>query len=182
MEFNRNVLDFDVEDVAGQLVDFIRDQVKNNFRRKGVVIGLSGGIDSAVAGALCVRALGPGRVYGVLLPERDSNPISREYGRKCAEKLGIECGEVEITPMVRSFGVYDKRNAVVKKYFPDYDGERRFRLTLPQDLLDRDRISAYHLDMELADGTIASKRLAHDDYLTMMAANDIKQRVRMTQL
>ncbi len=182
MEFNRNVLDFDVEDIAGQLVDFIRDQVKNNFRRKGVVIGLSGGIDSAVAGALCVRALGPERVFSVLLPERDSNPISREYGRKCAVKLGIECEEVEITPMVRSFGVYDKRNAVVKKYFPDYDGERRFRLTLPQDLLDRDRISAYHLDMELADGTIASKRLAHDDYLTMMAANDIKQRVRMTQL
>ena len=86
MEFNRNVLDFDVEDVAGQLVDFIRDQVKNNFRRKGVVIGLSGGIDSAVAGALCVRALGPERVFSVLLPERDSNPISREYGRKCGRE------------------------------------------------------------------------------------------------
>ncbi len=182
MEFNRNVLDIDVEDIAGQLVDFIRDQVKNNFRRKGIVIGLSGGIDSAVAGALSVRALGPERVFGVLLPELDSNPVSREYGRKCAEKLGIECNEVEITPMVRSFGVYDKRNAVVRKYFPDYNGGLRFRLTLPQDLLERDRISAYHLDMELADGTIESKRLAHEDYLEMMAANDIKQRVRMTQL
>jgi NAD+ synthase len=182
MGFDKSVLDFNVEKVVEQLTSFIREQTSEVFKRQGIVIGLSGGIDSAVAGALSVRALGPKRVFGVLLPEKDSNPISREYGRKAAESLGIEYREVEITPMLQAFGVYDIRNAVVKKYFPDYNDDRRFRLTLPQDLLDRDRISAYHLEIEMPGGEIESRRLSRDDYLTMMAANDIKQRVRMTQL
>ncbi|MBU8921166.1 MAG: NAD(+) synthase [Bacteroidales bacterium] len=182
MEFNRNVLDFDVESITEQLVDFIRDQVQNNFHKKGIIIGLSGGIDSAVCAALAVKALGKDRVFGVLLPERDSSPVSREYGRKCAESLDIRYHEVEISPMLDVFGVYAKRDSVVEKYFPEYDGDQKFRLTLPQDLLDRDRISTYHLEVEIAEGKIESKRLAHKDYLKMMAANDIKQRVRMTQL
>jgi NAD+ synthase len=182
MAFDRSVLDFDVEKVAGQLVDFIREQVVDVFRRKGVVIGLSGGIDSTVAAALSVRAVGADRVFGVLLPEKDSNPVSREYGRSVAEQLGIACDEVEITPMLESFGVYGVRDSIVRKYFADYAEGQRFRLTLPQDLLDRDRISAYYLDLEMPGGEIESKRLSRDDYLTMMAANDIKQRVRMTQL
>ncbi len=180
MEFSKEVLDFNVEKVADQLVEFIKEQVFSVFRRKGVVIGLSGGIDSAVAGALSVRAVGAERVYGVLLPESDSNPVSREYGRKAAEMLGVQYEEIEITPMLDAFGVYDKRISVVKKYFPDYDGEK-FRLSLPQDLLDKDRLNVYHLEVE-KDGGIESKRLSRDDYLKMMAANDIKQRVRMTQL
>jgi len=182
MGFDRSVLDFDVEKVAGQLIDFLREQVTIVFNRKGIVIGLSGGIDSTVAAALSVRALGRKRVFGVLLPEKDSNPISREYGRSVAEQIGIECEEVEITPVLEAFGVYEKRTAIVKKYFPGYEDGQRFRLTLPQDLLDRDRISAYYLELEMAEGKIESKRLERDDYLTMMAANDIKQRVRMTQL
>ncbi|MBN1163404.1 MAG: NAD(+) synthase [Candidatus Krumholzibacteriota bacterium] len=182
MEFTREVLKIDASRITEQLVDFIRHQVKDVFRRKGIVIGLSGGIDSAVAGALSVRALGPDRVFGLLLPETDSNPVSREFGRKAALSLGIEYEEVEITPMLKSFGVYAKRDAIVNKYFPDLQGERKFRLTLPQDLLDRDRINAYSLEVQDAKGNIMSKRLAHKDYLKMMAANDIKQRVRMTQL
>ncbi len=182
MEFNRSVFDFDAEKITKQLVDFIRDQVTDTFKRKGIVIGLSGGIDSAVAGALSVRAVGADRVFGVLLPERDSNPVSREYGRFSAESLGIEYEDIEITPMLESFGVYDVRNDIVRKYFPDHKDDGKFRLTLPQDLLDRDRISAYSLEVEMPGGGIESKRLSRNDYLTMMAANDIKQRVRMTHL
>ncbi len=182
MVFDRSVLDFDAEKVAGQLVDFIREQVTGVFRRKGIIIGLSGGIDSTVAAALSVRALGADRVFGVLLPEKDSDPVSREYGSSVAAEIGIACEEVEITPMVEAFGVYDVRNTIVRKYFSDYEDGQRFRLTLPQDLLDRDRISAYYLELEMPGGDIESKRLARDDYLAMMAANDVKQRVRMTQL
>lgn len=100
--------------------------------------------------------------------------------RNAPSKLGIEHRTVEITPMLVAFGVYEMRDTVMKKYFPEYTGEK-FRLTLPQNLLDKDRISVYHLEMEVSPGNIESKRLSRDDYLEMMAANDIKQRVRMSQ-
>lgn len=182
MALHPDVMKIDAEKVSAQIEAFLRDQVKGYFRRRGIVIGLSGGIDSAVAGALSVRALGAGRVFGVLLPERDSSPKSREFGRKSVESLGIEYKEVEITPMLESFGVYEKRDAIVKKYFPDLGGDYTFRLTLPQDLLDRDRINAYALEVRKEDGSVVNARLSHGDYLEMMAANDIKQRTRMTVL
>ncbi|NIM19931.1 MAG: NAD(+) synthase [Candidatus Latescibacteria bacterium] len=182
MRFSRDVMSIDADKISREIEEFIRDQLRKFFRKRGIVIGLSGGIDSAVAGALSVRAVGPTRVYGVLLPERDSSPKSREYGRKMAETLGIEYSAVEITPMLESFGVYARRDAVVKRYFPDAGGDYKFRLTLPQDLLDRDRINAYSLEVRKKDGSVVTARLSHGDYLEMMAANDIKQRTRMTVL
>jgi NAD+ synthase len=89
MEFSKDVLKIDAAKVADELAGFICDKVRNYLKRKGAVIGLSGGIDSAVAGALCVKALGKERVHGLILPERDSNPVSREYGILSAKSLGI---------------------------------------------------------------------------------------------
>jgi NAD+ synthase len=182
MELTKDLLKIDAAKVAEQLARFIRDQVKGFFKRKGAVIGLSGGIDSAVAGALCVKALGRERVHGLILPERDSNPVSREYGIAAAKSLGITWEEIDLTPILETFGVYSRREAIVKKYFPGMKGDYQFRLTLPQDLLERDRINAYHLEVKAEDGSVKAVRLSHDGYLEIIAANDIKQRTRMIQL
>ena len=182
MEFTKNILKLDAAKIAEEIAGFIRDQVRGFFKRKGAMIGLSGGIDSAVSGALCVKALGKERVHGLILPESDSNPVSREYGIKAAKSLGITWEEIDLTPILEKFGVYSGRTAIVKKYFPDLKGDFQFRLTLPQDLLDRDRINVYHLEVKAAEGSVRTARLSRDDYLGMMAANDIKQRTRMIQL
>ena len=182
MELSKDVLKIDAAKVADEFAGFIRDKVRTFFKRKGAVIGLSGGIDSAVAGALCVKALGKERVHGLILPERDSNPVSREYGILAVKSLGITWEEIDLTPIFEVFGVYSRRNAIVRKYFPDLKDDYQFRITLPQDLLDRDRINAYHLEVKEGDGSLKSARLSHDDYLGMLAANDIKQRTRMIQL
>ena len=76
------------------------------YKKDGIVIGVSGGIDSAVVAALAVEALGADRVYGLILPEKESTPSSRELGVDLCKTLNIPYGEVPITPMLESFGVY----------------------------------------------------------------------------
>jgi NAD+ synthase len=182
MGFSKSVFAIAPEEVAVRLAAFIRDATYAQYRRKGIVIGLSGGLDSSVAAALCVRALGPEKVIGMLLPERDSAPVSREYGRLLAGALGIPCLEVDLTPVLEAFGVYATRDAIVHKLIPGLPDPLQYRLVLPQDLLDRERLNVYSLEVRMPDGSVRSKRVPMQDYLEFIAANDIKQRVRMTRL
>ncbi|MBI4720795.1 MAG: NAD(+) synthase, partial [Chitinivibrionia bacterium] len=97
MVFSRAILDIDAEREIERIAAFIHRTVTASFKRKGAVVGLSGGIDSAVSAELCVRALGRERVIGVLLPEKESNPVSRAFGMEEAGKLGIRTIEDNIT-------------------------------------------------------------------------------------
>ncbi|MEI8104407.1 MAG: NAD+ synthase [Actinomycetes bacterium] len=80
------------------LGDYIR---KNGFRE--VALGISGGIDSALAAALAVEALGADRVHGVSMPSRYSSEATRTDAARLAESLGIDFREIAIEPMVASF-------------------------------------------------------------------------------
>ncbi|MDH7485679.1 MAG: NAD(+) synthase [Anaerolineae bacterium] len=91
--------------VADELGAFIRQAIED-FRRDGAIVGLSGGIDSAVTVALAVRALGPQRVLGLILPERDSAPKSRRLARHHARQLGIRCRAVGLSKLLLLMGVY----------------------------------------------------------------------------
>ena len=92
--FNKDILTINCEKEAERIQHFIKEHVFTSFKNRGAVVGLSGGIDSAVVSTLCVNALGKGRVLGLILPEKDSNPISKSYAYNHVEKLGIEVEEV----------------------------------------------------------------------------------------
>ena len=117
MNFHKDILHIDCKAEAGRLCDFIKQQVVD-MKRDGAVIGISGGIDSAVAATLCVKALGKDRVFGLVLPERESNPVSAKYAVKHAEALGLRYITVDITPTLEGFGTYQKRDNVI--YFAMY--------------------------------------------------------------
>ena len=95
--FSKSILNIDPSVEVSRICDFIRQMTFKNFKRKGAVVGLSGGVDSAVVAELCVKALGNEKVLGLLLPEKESNPISLEYGQKQAKKMGVETVKVDIT-------------------------------------------------------------------------------------
>jgi len=104
MAFDLDVLRIDPAREAQRVADFVADEVKKVYRRSGVVVGLSGGVDSAVMAAIAVLAVGKENVVGLLLPEDESNPISSQYAAKHAEAMGIEFREINITPTVDSVG------------------------------------------------------------------------------
>jgi NAD+ synthase len=180
--FNSDVLLIDCEKETRRIEDFIRREVLTNFRKAGAVVGMSGGVDSAVMATLCVRSLGVEKVLGLILPERESNPISAEYARKHASALGISVIEVDISPHLESLGAYDKRDQIVKKVFPEYGDGYTFKLALPQNLLDKDRFNIYSLKIQGPDGEWKTKRLSVSDYLGIVAASNMKQRTRMIEL
>ena len=98
-----------VEKLKASLPGFMKEAVVEQFKRDGIVIGVSGGVDSAVIATLAVEALGPDHVYGLILPEKESSPSSRELAMKLCKKLKIPFSEVPITPMLESFGIYEKK-------------------------------------------------------------------------
>ncbi len=84
------------------LTSFIRDAVETSGM-DGVVVGISGGVDSSLSAALAARALGPERVHGFLLPYRTSNPASEQDARAVAEHLALPHRKIDISPMVDAY-------------------------------------------------------------------------------
>jgi NAD+ synthase len=76
------------------------------LEREGVILGLSGGVDSALVARLCVRAVGPGKVLAIIMPEKDSEQRHTSDARHVARDLGIEARVIDITPYLKKFGAY----------------------------------------------------------------------------
>ncbi len=183
MEFSKNVLKFDCAKETDKIADFIARTIRVDMLKKGAVVGLSGGIDSAVVCALCVRAFGPEKVLGVLLPEKESSDRSEEYAMIHANRLGIRTEKKDMTPVLENLGVYDNRDQLVSKNFPNFDPKTwAYKIVLPQDLLDSDRLNFFTLVVQLPDGTEKRKRLSPKDYMEIVASTNIKQRTRMVYL
>ena len=171
-----------IEEVVESLTEFIKEQVNTNFKKKGVVIGLSGGVDSSVIAALCVKALGSKNVSGVIMPEKESDHKSIQLANTLAEKLGVQTNVVDITNTLESFGVYKIKNKIIREYFPSFNEKSKYRIVVPQDLIDRDGVGFPYLEIKNENKNIEKIKLSYNDYLTITAATTIKHRTRMINL
>lgn len=184
-DFSKDILTFqDPDAVSKKIEETIRETVLYRFKREGVVVAMSGGVDSSVTAALCVRALGPERVLGLFLPERDSDPLSLQLATKLADELGIETITEVITDALEGFGCYARRDEAIHSVFPDYGPGWKHKIVLPQNLLDSDRLNFYKL-VVLPPGAdpetgLIQKRLPLKAYLQIVASVNFKQRTRKT--
>ena len=158
-------------------VEAIHGFVLKRLRRKGVVLGISGGIDSSVTAALCVRALGAERVFGLFMPEHDCSDDSLELGRLLAEHLGIETALEDVAPALEAVGCYGRRDAAIRTVFPEYGPGYRSKIVLP-DLFQGAGYRLFSIVIQSPSGEIHRKRLPLDAYQELVAATNFKQRVR----
>ncbi len=183
MNFSRKSLDLDAHRETERLVNFIQQTVRRSMRRGGVV-GISGGIDSAVVLALSVHAFGPNNVVAVMMPDKDSNPLSETYARELAEKFGVEPVLEDITPALAGFGCYARRDAAIRRVFPEYDSNRgwKAKIVLPQDLLQGGTLNVFSVTVIAPDGSQQNRSLPPREMLEIVAATNLKQRSRMATL
>jgi NAD+ synthase len=175
--FSADILKLDAAMVVDQIVSAIRTLVLKDLRRKGAVLGLSGGIDSSVVAALSVRALGADRVLGLLMPERDSSEDSLILGRFVGDHLGIKTMVEDITPLLDGAGCYRRRDEMIQQVIPHYAPDYKCKIVLPG-LLQQERYRLFSVVVQSPDGQVTKARLPLEAYHGIVAATNFKQRIR----
>ena len=167
-------LDAEVEKICGRL----REILSKTLRKRGLVVAISGGIDSSVCAALCAKAIGKSKVYGLLLPEQDSAEASTSRGDLIASHLGIDYELFNIAPTLEAIGCYEQRDEAIRKVFPDYGEGWASKIAIRGGL--QGRLNHFILVVRTPDGKIREERLPLKEYLTIVAATNFKQRIRKT--
>jgi NAD+ synthase len=175
--FSSDVLKIDAAAVSASIESQIRDIVLQRLNRKGVVVAISGGIDSSVVAALCSRALGTSRVLGLMLPETDSSTDSLQFAFLLAQSLGLRTHVENIAGILSAAGCYQRRDEAIRKVIPQYTEGYKCKIVLP----DQVNGSAYPIFSVIVESPLGKRtkaRLDLDSYLGVLAATNFKQRTR----
>ena len=173
-----NVLSIDPQKEVDMICSEIRQTMRSRLKKRGLVIAISGGVDSGVCAALCVKALGKNKVFGLLLPEQDSSSESLSLGEELAEHLGIEYVIENIAPTLEAIGCYRWRDEAINSIYPDYDGSWKNKITISGG--QEGMFNHFNLVVQKPDGEILDKRMDLKEYLQIVAATNYKQRIRKT--
>jgi len=173
-----DALKLDAAAEAGRIARWIVDTLAKRLHRRGLVVAISGGIDSSVCAALAVQALGPGKVFGLLMPERDSSGFSTERGLQLARHLGISHEVFDIAPALEALGCYRQRDEAIRRVFPAYTAQWKSKIVIAGGT--ERGINFFKLVVAEPDGTLHEMRLPLREYLQIVAATNFKQRVRKT--
>jgi NAD+ synthase len=182
MSFSKSDINLDVQKETDKIVNQLKDDVFHKLKKRGAVVGISGGIDSSVVLALCAETFGPNKVLGVMMPEQDSNPDSRELATTLANKFDVAYVVEDMTQAVDGFDCYRRRNEAIKTIFPEFNDSYKAKIVLPANILEKDTLNIFQLMIIAPDGKEKTERLPLKEYLQIVAASNFKQRSRMSML
>jgi NAD+ synthase len=169
-------LDADAE--IEKITSRVREILRTELHRTGLVVAISGGVDSSVCAALCVRAVGASKVFGLLMPETDSSSVSLERGKLLTEHLGIERVVEDIAPTLEAIGCYRWRDEAIRRVFPEYGPNWRSKIAITGGV--NGAFNHFRLIVQDPEGIQHVRRLGVREYLQIVAATNFKQRIRKT--
>ncbi|HTL55648.1 MAG TPA: NAD(+) synthase [Candidatus Limnocylindrales bacterium] len=175
--FSRGLLEIDCPREVDRICTSMRQLIFRDFRKKGVVVGLSGGIDSSTVAALAARAMGPDRVIGLLMPEKDSSAETLALSHLMAEHLGIKSKHEDISTMLEAAGCYRRRDDAIRLVVPEYGPGWKSKLVLPN-VVDGESFRLFAIVTQSPNGEQITRTLTLEASLGIVAATNFKQRTR----
>ncbi len=175
--FNKDILKIDAEKEAQKICGQIRNLMTRTLKRRGLVVALSGGIDSSVSVGLAARALGPDRVIALLMPERHSSDNTLELSKSVAETFGVKWFHEDISGPLQALGFYRRYDDAVRQVIPEYGDGWKSKIVIPN-VMESKGFNLFSIVAQQPDGTQIQKRLPLKAYLEIVAATNFKQRTR----
>jgi NAD+ synthase len=173
-----DVFDLDYAQEAERIARRLREVTSRVLHKRGLVVAISGGVDSAVCAALAVRALGADRVFTLILPERDSAQASALNASALAAHLGVRVETFDIAPALAAIGCYAARDEAVRRLLPEFSNDWRMKITIAGGA--EGRINHFRLVAQSPNGALHEETLGLAEYLQIVAATSFKQRLRKT--
>jgi NAD+ synthase len=174
--FTPETLKIDAQAEVDKIVKAMRSQLRH-LHKWGLVLGLSGGIDSSVSLALAVEAVDKRNVQVLFMPERDSDPESLKLGQQVASHFGVEGVIEDIGPTLDALGCYARRDEAIRTIVPEYGPDWACKVVIGQS----DGGKGYNISslvVQSPDGVQSTHRMPIEVYLTIVAATNMKQRSR----
>jgi len=176
-QFSKDVLTIDPEKEVEKITKQLRSFTAKQFKRRGLIVALSGGIDSSVTTALSVKALGSDRVLALLMPERHSSDDTLDLSTIVADHFGVEKIHEDISGILESVGFYNRYDEAVRMVIPEYGDGWKSKIVTPN-VTETKGFNLFSIVVQSPDNTIIKKRLPLKAYLEIVAATNFKQRTR----
>lgn len=172
-----DVLRLDCSKEIAKITAALHRFLSAHLKKRGTVVAISGGIDSSVSAALCVKAIGKERVVGLQMPEKHSSDETLDLSNMIADHLGIEKIYEDITKILEAVGFYKKYDDTLRSIIPEYGCEWKSKI-ITSNVIKNKGFTIFSIVAKSPDGKKIKKRLPLKAYLGIVAATNFKQRIR----
>ena len=176
--FEDEVLNFDCQSEINRICDSMRAMMRDRLKRRGMVIAVSGGIDSSVCAALSVEAFGPSKVLLLQLPESDSSAATQDRSDLLIGHLKAPSIKQDIEDTLRAIGCYAARDEAIARVYEGYTSDWKSKIIIRGGT--QGQINHFVLVVQDPTGKLFEQRLNIKEYLQIVAATNYKQRIRKT--